>query len=154
MINERVYLEVYTFLNCIDKEHREKVPKKLRKIFENGKEQKSNLHYDLNIPLNEQSISKDAIAIIALLHYSYWCKSEEEKLRLVRIFNENTIQNELAKRKKYSPDDIFKNLNKTENDVNITETAQKESSSNQMIVYKESVFIKIMNFIKKFFKRK
>ena len=100
--------------------------------------------------MNEQNISKDAIAIIALLHYSYWCKSEEEKQRLASIFNENTIQNELERRKQYSPDDIFKKRNNTENDVNITETAQEESSTNRMIVYKESIFTKIMNVIKKF----
>ena len=146
--SSRTYAEVDAFLNTVDDEHREKIPKKLRKLFIKNKEENYNVTYDLSKPIHEQEISKEAISIIALLHLNYWCKSEKEKQDLTKLFNENTLKKEEEKQKKYSVDNLFKNR-KVEQAV----TNEEEKSNMQMIEYKENVFNKIINFIKRMFKK-
>ena len=98
--SSRTYAEVDAFLNTVDDEHREKIPKKLRNLFIKNKEENYNVIYDLSKPIHEQEISKEAISIIALLHLNYWCKSEKEKQDLIKLFNEKTLKKEEEKQKK------------------------------------------------------
>ena len=48
---------------------------------------------------------------------------------------------------KYNPKELFKNKENKEDTTNIVKT------DTQMVVYKENLFIKILNKIKKFFKK-
>ena len=82
-------------------------------------------------------------ALIALLNLQYWCKDEEEKERLKKVYanNENKYQEEL--RKKYNPDNIFKNAN--------AETTKEETALVEF--KKEKWFEKIVLFIKNLFKK-
>lgn len=143
MTNEKVrntYSEVSSFLNILLEEDRNKIPKKLRDLIENEKSKEYTPTYSYDIPIENQNISDEAIAMIALLHLNYWCRDNNEKERLNTIFddNENKYQKELSE--KYNPDNLFKNKQSK------VETVE---NSVAMIEYKESIFTKIKNWFKR-----
>ena len=143
MTNEKVrntYSEVSSFLNILLEEDRNKIPKKLRDLIENEKSKEYTPTYSYDIPIENQNISDEANAMIALLHLNYWCCDNNEKERLNTIFddNENKYQKELSE--KYNPDNLFKNKQSK------VETVE---NSVAMIEYKESIFTKIKNWFKR-----
>ena len=152
--NAKMYSEVDGVLSSMGEEYRNKVPKKMKELILKHKDNSIDVKYDMSIPLNEQGISKEALSMIALIHLNYWCKNEEEKAKLNRIFKENAIKNEEEKNKLYSPENIFKDK-KNQIQENIAEQEEQASTENmKMIEYKENVFKKIFNFIKNLFVKK
>ena len=148
--NSIVYAEVDTILNTIDKEYKNKLPKKLLSLISKYKKDSYIVNYDINKPLHEQNISKEAISMIALIHLNYWCKDENEKKELFKILQENEIKNEAKKRAKYSPDSVFKNKI-----ISGDTTVQQEVSQNvELTVYKENIFEKFIKFFKNLFNKK
>ena len=148
--NAKMYSEVDGVLNAMDEEYRNKVPQTLKNLILKNKDNSMKFRYDMTMPLTEQNISKEALSMIALIHLNYWCKNEEEKAELNRIFKENAIKNEEERKKLYSPDNIFKNKSVPTKEVDETQEASKDM---QIIEYKESIFKKIANFIKRIFNK-
>lgn len=108
-INTRqAYSEIDEFLGLITEEKRNEIPKKLRQFFKEEKDNDYHKNINVNIPIKDQNLKEETLAIIALLNLQYWCKDEKEKQRLQQIYanNENKYQAEL--REKYNPDNIFK----------------------------------------------
>ena len=85
----KVFSEVDAFLDIIDEKYKNKIPTKLRNLFKENKDKDYNPVYNANIPIEEQNIKKETIAMIGLLHLNYWCETEEEKNALRNIFLEN-----------------------------------------------------------------
>ena len=135
---KQTYSEIDEFLELLDEKTRNEVPTKLREFFK--KEKDNNYHKEINpnISIKEQNLKKETLALIALLNLQYWCKDEKEKERLKKVYanNENKYQEEL--RKKYNPDNIFKNAN--------AETTKEETALVEF--KKEKWFEKIVLFIK------
>jgi len=83
-----------------------------------------------------------------MLDLNYWCNSEEEKQELLKAYSNNDKKREKELREKYNPDNIFKNKNKE------IEQEKTEEETTALVKYKEESFIKkIINRIKRFFKR-
>ena len=137
---KRAYSEIDEFLDLLDETTRNEVPKKLREIFKNEKDNDYHKGINPNIPIREQNLKKETLALIALLNLQYWCKDEQEKERLKRVYadNENKYQEEL--REKYNPDNIFNKNNNQE------QVESKIEESSQLIEYKEN---KLKNFFEK-----
>ena len=148
--NAKIYSEVDGVLNAMDEEYRNKVPQTLKNLILKNKDNSMKIRYDITMPLTEQNISKEALSMIALIHLNYWCKNEEEKAELNRIFKENAIKNEEERKKLYSLDNIFKNKSVPTKEIDETQEASKDM---QMIEYKESILKKIANFIKRIFNK-
>ncbi len=148
--NAKMYSEVEGVLNSMDEEYRNKVPQTLKNLILKNKDNSMKIRYDITMPLTEQNISKEALSMIALIHLNYWCKNEEEKAELNRIFKENAIKNEEERKKLYSLDNIFKNKSVPTKEIDEKQEASKDM---QMIEYKESIFKKIANFIKRIFNK-
>lgn len=148
--NAKMYSEVDGVLNSMDEEYRNKVPQTLKNLILKNKDNSMKIRYDITMPLTEQNISKEALSMIALIHLNYWCKNEEEKAELKRIFKENAIKNEEERKKLYSLDNIFKNKSVPTKEIDEKQEASKDM---QMIEYKESIFKKIANFIKRLFNK-
>lgn len=106
---KQAYSEIDEFLSLLDEKTRNEVPSKLREIFKNEKDNNYHKEINPNIPIKEQNLKKETLALIALLNLKYWCKDEKEKERLKQVYanNENKYQEEI--RKKYNPDNVFKN---------------------------------------------
>lgn len=145
---KNIYSEVYSFLNIISEEERNKIPNKLIKMIEEERNREYTPSYSFDIPIEEQTISDEAIAMIALLHLNYWCKDDEERKELNKFFDENETNYQKELREKYNPDNIFKNRKASE------EQPVNKEESVAMIEYKESLFTKIKEWFRNLFNRK
>lgn len=143
----KAYAEVDKILSFMDTTYVEKIPKKMRDLFRNEKLQNYEPNIDPKISLDEQNLQKKTYAILAMLNLNYWCKDEEEKKELIKLYAENDRKREEELRERYNPDNIFKNKQK-ENILNTEET------NTALIEYKESNFFKkIISKIMSLFKR-
>ncbi len=146
---KKVYSEVYAFLNIVSEEDRNKIPKKLKEMIEEEREKEYTPSYTFEIPIGEQEISDEAIAMIALLHLNYWCEDENEKERLNEIFNENEKKYQDELREKYNPDNLFKNKKYKEEQL-----SEEQTNSVAMVEYKETIFRKLKEWFRKLFNKK
>lgn len=144
----QAYSEVDEFLSLLSENLRNEIPRKLRDFFKEEKDNSYVKNIDKNIPIKEQNLKEETLAIIAMLNLQYWCKDEEEKNRLQRIYNENERKYQEQLREQYNPDNLFKN--RTTDTIQETETINENVA---MVEYKESVFKRFINKIKKFFSR-
>ena len=148
-INTRqAYSEIDEFLDLVTEEEKNQIPKKLRDFFREEKD--INYHKDINpdIPIKEQNLKEETLAIIALLMLQYWYKDESKKQKLLEVLNENERKYQEELREKYNPDNIFKN-NKKENTIEIN-VDEDISIGMQIIEYKEPIFKRIINKILEF----
>ena len=146
---KKVYSEVYAFLNIVSEEDRNKIPKKLKEMIEEEREKEYTPSYTFEIPVEEQEISDEAIAMIALLHLNYWCEDENEKERLNEIFNENEKKYQDELREKYNPDNLFKNKKYKEEQL-----SEEQTNSVAMVEYKETIFRKLKEWFRNLFNKK
>lgn len=144
----QAYSEIDEFLGLLTEEKRNEIPKKLRKFFKEEKDKEYIKSINPNIPIKEQNLKEETLAIIALLNLQYWCKDEEEKNRLKAIYAQNEKKYQDMLYEKYNPNDIFK-----KKDENITENSIEQEKNMQMIESKESFIRKLISKIKKVFFR-
>lgn len=145
----QAYTEIDNFIELLDEYNRNKVPKKLREFFKREKDTTYIKVINPNIPIKDQNLKEETLALIAVLNLQYWCEDEEEKQRYRKIYSDNEIKHQQKLNEMYNLDDIFKNKQKHE-------LTSKELSSEQiqkniaMVEYKESILKKIFNKILKF----
>ena len=141
----QAYSEIDEFLGLLSEEQRNEIPKKSRDFFKEEKDQEYFKNIDKDIPIKDQNLKEETLAIIALLNLQYWCKDEEEKKRLQEIYAQNEKEYQDMLYEKYNPNDIFKKKEGTtiENNNEIKEKMQ-------MVEYKDSVFKRIINKILNF----
>ena len=137
-------VETIDILEHTKKEDIEKIPLQLMEFFLKVKSTtyKSNINH--NIPLDEQELKPKTLGILGMLYKNYWC-NEEEKIEYIEKLKENEIiyQNELSE--KYSYDDLFKNRKREINEA--------VSSNLPIEIKKKNMFEKMIEYIKKFFKK-
>ena len=153
-INTRqAYTEIDNFIELLDEYNRNKVPKKLREYFKKEKDNTYTKTINPNIPIKEQNLKEETLALIAMLNLQYWCEDEEEKRRLKKIYSDNEIKYQQKLREVYNPEDVFKSKQKQEQIEN--EISSEEIQENvAMVEYKKETFIdKIKKFFIKIFKR-
>lgn len=141
----QAYSEIDEFLDLITEEERNQIPLKLREFFKNEKDKDYHKGINSDIPMKDQNLKSETLALIALLNLQYWCKDEDEKERLKKIYADNEKKYQDEMREKYNPDNIFKNKN-NESDKN-----NNDEKNQQLIEYKESIFKKIFAKFLKFF---
>ena len=149
MINtatKETYSEVYEILNLLGDEYINKLPSKLYKLIEVSKSDSYNKILTKQ-DLKSGNVKRESIAMIALFHLKYWCKSDEEKSNLQKLFSDNEKKYQKELREKYNPDNIFK----TENKEYIIENVASEKVA--MVEYKEPIFRRFLNKIKSIFYR-
>ena len=111
----QAYSEVDEFLGLLSEEQRNEVPKNLREFFKEEKDPTFFKNIDKYIPIKDQNLKEETLAIIALLNLQYWCKDEEEKKRLQMIYAQNEKRYQEALYQKYNPNDIFKKERESSN---------------------------------------
>ena len=141
------YKQVITILDKMEPEYKEKIPKKLVKLFEENSAENYEFHLDLTRPLQEQELNSKTLALLAMLNLNYWCETEEEKQELIKHYTENERKYQEELRKKYNTDNIFQKNNK--------ENKQEETTEEQvsLVEHRESVIRKLINKIKSIFHR-
>ena len=102
------------------------------------------VNIDFNKKLKEQNISEECKDLIALLYYHYFA-DKTEKNKLVKIWKNNDLIYQKEIEEKFNMNEIFKN-----------KKLNREYIQNSQLptVVKESLFQKIISFIKKYWNSK
>lgn len=141
---QEIYSEVYSILNLLGESYIKKLPVSLFNMIKEEKRQDYNPKYDAEINLEQQSIKRETLSMIALFHLNYWCNSDEEKNELKTLFKTNEEKHQAEIREKYNPDNLFKKHSLQQEESTITNEVA-------MVEYKEPLFKRIINKIKKIF---
>lgn len=139
----QAYSEVNEIINLLDKDDREKIPLKLRKYFEKERKKEYSKNIDLMVPISQQNLKRETIAIITMLNLKYICSNEGERVRLKKQYKENEQKYQKELSEKYNIDNLFK----------MDEEERSEKSEELIVLKKESFLKKVANFIKKIFRR-
>ena len=143
--NANAIAEVVYYLKGIRQEDIDKIPKKLLEYLNNNASKEYECNFDFNKPLNELELLEETRGIIGMICYNYWCTTEIQKQEYLKHLKENELLYQEEMRKKYNPDDIFKN--KKEN----TQEIVKEEMS-LIEVPKQRWYKKIISFLKNIFR--
>ena len=143
----KAYTEVLLILSYMEQKYIDMIPKKLLELFNEEKDPNYQPDINPNTSLAEQNLQRKTLALLAMLNLNYWCKDENEKKELLKMYAENDKKIEAEMRERYNPDNLFKTRKKVEQN----DEAKEEST--EIIEYKEqNIFKKILNKIMKFFK--
>ena len=147
MINERAiaYSEVYTILKMMSPQYLDKIPNKLQKVIMEEMDKNYQPKIVSGIPLKNQNLHSKTYTILAMLNLNYWCETKEHKEELLKIYSDNEKIKDAKLREQYNPDNIFKN--KTHN------TANTSTDTVALVEYRESIFKRVLDKIKSFFRR-
>ena len=143
MINNtyaKAYTEVLEILKYFPEEEYKKIPIEKINFYKSNMDKEYKFTINPEIDLANQNISKEANAIIVSLYRDYYA-TEEQKVKINEILDLNQKKEELEKRKKYNPDDIFRNNQQLNRDIENLDT------TTQLVKYKENFFVKFKNFI-------
>jgi len=140
----KAYVEILEIINHMGTEYKNKVPSKLLTFFEENKDTQYIYKLDESYSNKRKFLLDETLALLAMLELKYWANdSEKELLKQALKKNEMNYQQELSE--KYDSSDLFKKINQVkseeadiENEVYITK-------------YKESIFKKFINKLKKIF---
>ena len=85
----QVYAEVYSVLSALGGQYIRKIPQNVLNIIAEKRDEQYERKINEDIPLEDQNLSKEAIAMLASLKLDYWCETEQEKQSLRAILNLN-----------------------------------------------------------------
>lgn len=140
----KAFAEVDEILVLMENKYIEKIPQKMREMFKNERSLDYKPEIKVDIPLAEQNLQRKTFAILAMLNLNYWCEDENEKQKLLQVYAKNDKKKEEELRKKYNPDNIFKDK-KTQ--------GQKEENTKLIEIREENFIKRIIRKIMKFFKK-
>ena len=144
----KAFSEVDTILSYMDSEDVNKIPENLRKMFKEKMDKDYKVNINTSVPLKNQNLKEETLGILAVLNLKYWCKDENEKKKILKIYAENEEKHQEELRKIYNPNDIFSNTHMAKK----KDETQKEK--NLVVVEKETpFFIKILNKVKTVFSK-
>ena len=141
---KNAYTEVYTILQELNEEEYNKIPPEVIETIEANRDEDYEYELDDEVELKEQPMLPETKAILFNLFRDYLA-NPEQKTKIIRMQNEARQKNELKKQQMYNTD-VFANRQKKD-------TVQPNSEKTQSVKYKENIFKRILNKIKKFFIR-
>ena len=134
---ENVYAETFEILSYMDKITVMKIPDNILYTIKNLRNKNFQTNIDKNDIFNENNISRETVDLLCWLDYTYW-RNEDEKEKINNIIMKNNRLEEINRRKKYNPNNLFIKNNKS-----------KINSNTSLIEYKPITF---MQRVKEFFK--
>ena len=141
---KNAYAEVYTILQELNEEEYNKIPPEVIETIEANRNEEYEYELDDELKLKDQPTLPETKAILFNLFRDYLAPPEQ-KAKIIRMQNEARQKNELKKQQMYNID-VFANRQKED-------TVQQNSEKKQIVKYKENIFKKILNKIKRFFSR-
>ena len=137
--------EINEILRYLPTESVEKIPDKLRDIFNKVKKADYVSKIDPYKQLDEQELKPKTKTLLTVIYRNYWC-NEEERAELDKILMENDKKYEEELRERYNPDNIFKKKEKEEQFEEVEETS--------LTLYDNRIWYqKAFGFISNIFKR-
>lgn len=142
---EKRLVEVDEVLNYLSEENLNKIPEDIRNLIKENKDKNYTWKFDEKKELKEQDLSKDTIIILSYLNMEYLLNEEQKKL-MEKIYELNEKKQIEERKEKYKVDEIFKNKEATNQQINEIKDIQEQS----IIEYKENIFKRIIKKIKEF----
>ena len=139
------YTEVYTILQHLNEEEYNKIPPEIVDAIRLNRNVEYEYTLNNKLDLEKQEMLPETKAILFNLFRDYLA-TPEQKNKIIQMQNEERQKNELRKQQLYSSN-VFENRQK-ENVYN----PNKETK--QIVKYKENIFKRILDKIKKFFGKK
>ncbi len=87
--SQQTYSEVYAVLSALGDKYIQKTPQTLLSFIADNRDRNYVVAIDDALPLEEQNLSEEAIAVIAMLKLDYWCETEKEKADLAALLELN-----------------------------------------------------------------
>lgn len=145
------YVEVDAIIDSMEDEYINKIPYKLRKMFKEYKANDYNKVILDDVPLEDQNLKEETLAILAALNYQFWCESNEEKQKWIRLYSENEKKYQESLSQEFKYDELFK---KEENQPEMKGKIGEEQHRGVALVIKDSLLKKIIHKLKNIFKFK
>lgn len=139
------YTEVYTILQYLNEEEYNKIPPEIVDAIRLNRNIEYEYTLNNELDLQKQAMLPETKAILFNLFRDYLA-TPEQKNKIIQMQNEERQKNELRKQQLYN--------------INVFENRQKENAYNQnietkqIVKYKENIFKRILDKIKKFFGKK
>lgn len=112
MVNEKYSIamcETLRYLKGINQDDLNKIPSKFIKFLNDNSSKNYECDFDYTKPLKELNISEEARGIIAMICLNYWCITDEQKEKFKSHLTKNELKFQKEMRRKYNPDNLFKN---------------------------------------------
>ena len=139
MSNRRnAYKEIYTILQDLNEEEYNKIPSEVVSAIKENMNEEYEYELDEELELKNQSMLPETKAILFNLFRDYLAMPKQKE-KIIKMQNEERQKSELKKQQQYNAN-VFQN--KTKENIN---------QSKELIEYKESIFIKLINKIKSWF---
>ena len=152
-MRRKEYTEILEILKYMEEKDKNKIPKELIQIFQENKDDNYEFRINPAKDLKEQPLMEETLALIAMLNLNYWCDTPEEKQKWMKIYSDNEKKHQEELRKKYNPEDIFKNKKVNKEKVEFEETKEEDRKNKELTIAKtedkENIFKKIFKYIKK-----
>lgn len=136
------FTEVYTILEDLNKEEYNKIPSEIIVALDENRNKQYLFKLNNELELKDHTLLPETKAILFNLFRDYLA-TPEQKEKIIRMQNEERRKNELSKQQNYAID-VFSNR---KNDVVDT---KDEVQHMEIVEYKENIFKKIFNKVKKF----
>ena len=133
MINSNTYTEVYEILSYMDKQTVMKVPIDILNYIKDNRNKEYTTCIDENDIFNMNNISSETKHVLAWIDVNYWMSEEKKKYIKEKVYKINTFSDNSA--------NVFKKEN------------SQISNDTKIIEYRESIFIRLINKIKRMFTR-
>ena len=104
-----VCAEVLEIINNISYDDYIKIPKDIIQNLEDFRDKNNAFTYNPSLTLDEQNVSEEAKAIIAVLYRDYLASQEQRKI-IENREKEYYIKEEEKKKKNYNPENLFSNI--------------------------------------------
>ena len=141
---KNAYAEVYKILQELNEEEYNKIPPEVIETIEANRNEEYEYELDNELELKDEPMLPETKAILFNLFRDYLA-TPEQKAKIIRMQNESRQKNELKKQQMYNID-VFANRQKEDK-------VQTNSEKTQIVKYKENIFKRILNKIKRFFSR-
>lgn len=141
---KNAYTEVYTILQDLNEEEYNKIPPEVVEAIKANRNEEYEYELDAELELKDQPMLAETKAILFNMFRDYLA-TPEQKAKIIRMQNEARQKNELKKQQMYNID-VFANRQKED-------TVQQNSEKTQIVKYKENIFKRILNKMKRFFSR-
>lgn len=140
------FCELYEIFLHMEKALYDKIPKSFINIVKENKDPNYECKIDFTKSINDQKLLKKTRAILSLIYRDYLC-SDEEREKLTIKGKKELEEYEEKLKKSYNEDKLFKDKKK------ITNIEEKDKKNLPTVIQKKFAFTKILNSIKKIFKR-
>lgn len=133
--------EVLEILSYMEQKYVDKIPANFLNFLQDNKDVNYERHIDVNEDISSQISKNKTRALLGILYYNFWC-NEEEKRDFEKKLKENEAKKQIELSKNYNYEDLFKK-----------DTKEEINNEELPVIVKKTWYQKVINFLKKAFKR-